>query len=228
MPVESGKETQAAPVRRGWEPILSPVDRLSEVIFGLIMALSFTGTLSVAESGRGEIRTMLLGALGCNTAWGVVDGVMYVITALVQRRRGLTLLRAVRGEPDAERARRLVANALPPLVAASAAAATLERLRLDLVGMKEVPSGGVTGRDFLGALGVFLLVFLSTLPVAIPFLFPIEPLRAHRISNGVAIAMLFGVGYGLGHFAGGRALGMALSMVAIGTVLVGLTIALGG
>lgn len=226
MPAERAGEGRAS--GGGWEPILSPVDRLSEVIFGLIMALSFTGTLSVAESGREEIRTMLLGALGCNTAWGIVDGVMFVITGLVQRQRGRNLLLAIRGEPEPGRAHRLIAGALPPLVAASMQAPSLEQVRQALVGMKEVPRAAVGRRDLLGALGVFLLVFLSTLPVAIPFLFPLEPVRALRISNGVAIAMLFVVGYRLGRYAGGRPMAMALSMVAIGAVLVGLTVALGG
>ena len=227
MPADSGLDTRKRP-RRGWEPILSPVDRLSEVLFGLIMALSFTGTLSVAESGREEIRTMLLGALGCNTAWGVVDGVMYVLNVLVQRRRGLALLRAIRGEPDPGRAHRLIAEALPPLVAESIRTPSLEQVRQDLAGMQAVPAAGVTGRDLLGALAVFLLVFLSTLPVAIPFLFPLEARRALRISNGVAIVMLFVVGHRYGRFAGARPLPMALAMVAIGCVLVALTIALGG
>ncbi len=228
MPVESGKETRAEPARHGWEPVLSPVERLSEVIFGLIMALSFTGTLSVAESGREAIRTMLLGALGCNLAWGIVDGVMYVLTALVQRRRGLALFQAIRREPDAGRAHRLIADALPPLVAGTVGAPALEEVRRHLLGMREVPGAGVTGRDLIGAVAVFLFVFLSTLPVALPFLLPVEPVRALRISNGVAMVMLFGVGYRFGRFAGARPLRMAFGMVGIGAVLIGLTIALGG
>ena len=58
-------------------PALTPVDRVSGVIFGLIMALTFTGSLSVATADRNEVRTMLIGALGCNIAWGLVDAVMY-------------------------------------------------------------------------------------------------------------------------------------------------------
>ena len=58
--------------------MLSPVERHGEILFGLIMALSFTCTLSVAESGRAEVRTMLFAALGCNLAWGIVDAVMYL------------------------------------------------------------------------------------------------------------------------------------------------------
>ena len=32
--------------------VLDPIDRVSEVLFGLIMVLTFTGSLSVAEAGR--------------------------------------------------------------------------------------------------------------------------------------------------------------------------------
>ena len=52
---------------------LDPIDRVSEVLFGLIMVLTFTGSLSVAEAGHSEVRTMLVGALGCNLAWGIID-----------------------------------------------------------------------------------------------------------------------------------------------------------
>ena len=52
--------------------VLEPVEeQISEVLFGLIMALTFTGSLSAAESGQAEVRTMLIGALGCNLASGL-------------------------------------------------------------------------------------------------------------------------------------------------------------
>ena len=34
------------------EPLLSPIDRVSEMLFGLFMALTFVGAVSVAEGGR--------------------------------------------------------------------------------------------------------------------------------------------------------------------------------
>ena len=43
---------------------LDPLERSSEILFGLIMVLTFTGTLSAAEAGRAEVRAMLVGALG--------------------------------------------------------------------------------------------------------------------------------------------------------------------
>ena len=57
------------PLERSSKRVLDPIDRISEVLFGLIMVLTFTGSLSVTEAGRESIRTMLIGALGCNLAW---------------------------------------------------------------------------------------------------------------------------------------------------------------
>ena len=43
------------------------------------MVLTFTGALSVAEAGRADVREMLIGALGCNLAWGIIDAVFYLM-----------------------------------------------------------------------------------------------------------------------------------------------------
>src|SRR5215813_12493400 len=87
--------------------VLEPVERISEVLFGLIMVLTFTGSLSVANAGRDNIRTMLIGALGCNLAWGIIDGVLYLMSSLAEKGRNRTTLRAVR-TVDPEKARRLI------------------------------------------------------------------------------------------------------------------------
>jgi hypothetical protein len=79
----------------GPKRILDPLDRSSEVLFGLIMALTFTSTFEVATVGRAHVRTMLIGALGCNLAWGIVDGVMFVVTRSVERSRFHSKIRAV-------------------------------------------------------------------------------------------------------------------------------------
>ena len=80
----------------------------------------------------------------------------------------------------------------------------------------------------MGAAGVFVLVFLSTFPVTIPFLFMSDAMRALRVSNAIAITMLFFTGYAFGRSAARNPWLMGLAMVLLGSVLVGLTIALGG
>jgi hypothetical protein len=215
-----------APVKKR---ALEPIDRISEVLFALIMVLTFTGSLSAAEAGRADIRAMLIGALGCNLAWGLIDGVMYVMGCLAEKGRDREMLRALRDAASPDAARGIVAEALPSVVASVARPEELASLSERLAALP-VPAGGARiGRDELqGALAVFLLVFLSTFPVVIPFLFLHEPLRALRVSNAVALVMLFLTGYGLGRLTGHRPWLSGLAMVAIGAVLVAVTMALGG
>lgn len=92
--------------------MLDPVDRSSEVLFGLIMALTFTTTFEVATAGQADVRTMLLGALGCNLAWGLVDGVMFVVTRSVEKHRLYSRIRAMQAVPPAE-ARGILEEDLP-------------------------------------------------------------------------------------------------------------------
>lgn len=211
------------------ERVLDPVERLSEVLFGLIMVLSFTGSISVASAEREEVRSVLVGAIGCNLAWGLVDGVMYLLTLVIERGRTLAIGRAVRASRDPEQGRRLLMEALPEPLGELLETPAIEGARKKLSALPDFPEGPrLHGRDWLGALGVFLLVFLSTFPVVVPFLF-FSPLhRSMRISNGVAIAMLYLAGHFLGRYAGLGPVRTGLVMVAVGIVLVGVTIALGG
>ena len=209
--------------------VLEPCDRISEVLFGLIMVLTFTGSLSIAEAGREAIRTMLLGALGCNLAWGIIDGVLYLMGCLAEKGKGILTLRAVRKATDPQKAQRLIAGALPPLVASILQPAELETMRQRLKDLPEPPERARLGNnEWLGALGVFLLVFLSTFPVVIPFIFMKDAWLALRVSNAVAIAMLFLTGYAFGRVTGRHPWVTGVSMVIIGVILVGLTMALGG
>lgn len=208
--------------------LLSPVDRVSEVLFGLIMALTFTGTLSVASAERSEVREMLIGALGCNLAWGLVDAVMFLLAALAERGRNIAILREVRNAADPARARALILDALPPLVASMMQPAEVDVIRDRLGRLPEPGRLTLTGADLRMAVAVFLLVFLATLPVALPFAFIHEAHRALRLSNGIALAMLFLGGYYLGGHAGRHPWRSGLLMLAIGVLLVWATIALGG
>lgn len=209
--------------------LLEPVDRISEVLFGLIMALTFTGALSVASAGREEVREMLVGALGCNLAWGIVDGVMYVLSCLTESGMKLKALKAARRDDAPELARETIAAALPPVVASLLQPAEIESIRQRLRVLPEPPRHVPLARkDLLGAVAVMLLVFLSTFPVVIPFVFMEDARTALRTSNAIAIGLLFLGGFAYGHHAGMPRWLMGLAMVAIGTVLVGMTIALGG
>lgn len=209
--------------------VLDPIDRVSEVLFGLIMVLTFTGSLSVAEAGREDVREMLIGALGCNIAWGIIDAMLYLMGVLAEKGRGLITLLAVRKATDPREAQRHIAEALPPVVASILEPAELESIRQRLARLPEPPAGARLAKDdWLGAIGVFVLVFLSTFPVAIPFIFMQEAGPALRLSNAIAIVMLFMLGWAFGRMTGRHPWLVGIAMVAIGAMLVGMTMALGG
>ena len=209
--------------------VLEPHERISEVLFGLIMVLTFTGSLSVAEAGRDDVRAMLIGALGCNIAWGIIDGVLYLMGCLADKGRGLITLHAVRKTSDSRKAQALMLSALPSLVASVVEPAEAEAICQRLRQLPEPPARArLSWTDGRGALGVFLFVFVTTFPVTLPFFFMTKLMPAMRFSNAIAIAMLFITGYAFGKTVGRSPLGFGFSMVALGCALVALTIALGG
>ena len=209
--------------------VLEPNERISEVLFGLIMVLTFTGSLSVADVGRDDVRTMLIGALGCNLAWGIIDGILYLMGCLSEQGRGIRSLRALRKAAAPEAAHRVIADALPPMVAATLGPAEYESMRQKLLRLPEPPSRPrLRKEEWRGAFGVFLLVFLTTFPVAIPFIIMDEVGRAMRVSNAIAIVLLFLTGYAFGRIAEYRPWLTGLAMVVLGSALAAITMALGG
>jgi hypothetical protein len=209
--------------------VLEPIDRVSEVLFGLIMVLAITSSLSIAEAGRSEVRTMLFGALGCNLAWGIIDGVLYLMGCLAEKGRGLLTFRAVRKATDPNEAHRLITDALPPVIASVLKPAELEAVHERLKQLPEPPERARLHKDdWLGAAGVFLLVFLCTFPVVIPFVFMRHVGPALRVSNAIAIVMLYLTGHAFGRMSGRHPWLFGISMVVLGLILVGITMALGG
>ena len=143
----------------GW---LDPIDRISEILFGLIMVLTSTGTLSVITAGRAEVKTMILGALGCNLAWGIIDAGLYLMSCLGERGGNLLKLRTVRQTSDPDAGRRTLADALPAPLVSVLSRDELESLRQRLTKLPESPTASrpdkrrMAGRPgYLPARGAF-------------------------------------------------------------------------
>jgi VIT1/CCC1 family predicted Fe2+/Mn2+ transporter len=213
--------------RKFREPILSPVERVSELLFGLFMALTFVGAVSVAEGGRAEIRDMFVAALGCNLAWGLVDAVMYLVGEVADRGRRLTLMRSVRSVADAGVGHRLIERALSRAPAGDLVSPPeIEAIRGRIVGLPDVPARPSLERDdLIAALAIFLIVVGSTFPVVLPFIM-IQDVETAK--HAIAVAMLFFGGLALGRYAGYSSWKSGALMAGIGTVLVVAIIALGG
>ncbi|WP_233873364.1 VIT1/CCC1 transporter family protein [Paraburkholderia adhaesiva] len=209
--------------------VLNTVDRVCELCFGLFMALTFVGAVKAVTAGADEGNKMFFTALGCNLAWGLADAVMYLVRTLADRGQRLKLVQTVRQEQDQAVAVRALREALPDKLEPLVEDADLERIRARLATVPTLqPRAKYVFDDFVGALGIFLLVVLGTFPVALPFLV-IQDLRTALIASRVlTLVMLFIAGYALGRYSGGGAMKAGLTMVALGVLLTMAIIALGG
>jgi len=137
-------------------------------------------------------------------------------------------LRAARRSASNDDAQRIIAEILPAPVAGLVQPAEFALFEQRLRQQPEPSIPRLDGDDWRGALAVFLVVFLSTFPVVIPFIVIGSAALALRVSNAIAIAMLLATGYGYGRLTGRSAWGWGVAMVLVGLTLAGLTMALGG
>lgn len=210
---------------------LDPISRHSEILFGLLMVLTFTGCFNAFEAGQAEVKELLIAGIGCNIAWGMIDAIVYLITTLAERGRSLRLLQKVRQLPQGDPVTvQAVRDELPPILASTCSDTDLKGW---LVRLHQLPAGTqgslLRWHDLRNSLGVFLLVFLSTFPVLLPFFFLDDTVLALRLSHTIALLMLMLIGRGLARYAGSpHPWLIGILFAAAGTVIVLITIALGG
>ena len=208
--------------------ILDPIDRISEVLFGLIMAVTIVGSLSIATAGQHEVRTIMAAALGCNLAWGLVDAVMYLVRIATERTRNRALAKRI-AAVEAAKGRDLIAPVLPDALAPFVGPDEIEGMRRNLLALQEPERGVLHPRDFVEALGIFLMVVTATFPVVLPFVLISDVAQAMRISQATTLAMLFLAGFALGRYAGhAKPLWTGFMMALFGAVLIAMVKALGG
>ena len=214
---------------------LDPASSLGEVLFGLIMTLTFTAGagIIIEDEGREGARQLLIALIGCNIAWGVIDAAFYLADQLFDRSRLRRIGQAVRGAGDERAATTLVAGELDELLENVTSASEREALYTRIAAnLRSRPPSAEGNRlrkaDFMGALTSFWLVVLSSLPAAIPFLLIDNARLALRVSNAVLLVMMFFIGYWYARYTLARPWLAGLGLLIVGIALVAVAIALGG
>jgi hypothetical protein len=212
---------------------VDPSTSLGEILFGLIMTLTFTlgAGIIIEDEGREGARQLLIAFIGCNIAWGVIDGALYLVGELFGRGRLRRIGRMIRQSPTRTRAEALVAEELDDVlgdITTDAERAALYRRIVDNVHAKPPTANRVTRDDVVGALVSGLLVVLVSVPAAIPFLVMDDARLALRVSNGILLALLFIAGSYWARYTLGRPWLAGFSFLLGGVVLVVVAIALGG
>lgn len=204
---------------------------VGELLFGVIMALSFTlGAGLVVQDGPEATRAILLGLLGCNIAWGLIDGGMYVMNSVLERTRKQNLVRAIQSAPD-ESALALIEEELgDSLQAITSPTGRRDLFRRTLTHLRSTtaPQSRIRKQDLLAALAVFWLVARSAVLAILPFLVLRDRFTALRVSNLLLLGMLFVAGFRWAKATHGNPWRVGSLLVLIGLGLVAIAIALGG
>lgn len=208
--------------------ILTPIDRISEILFGLIMAMTILGALSIAHAGQQDVRLALISVLGCNLAWGLVDGVMYLVRTLTDRARTLHLARCIQNA-DAATGQQLLRETLPESLLPLLGKEELEAMRQRLLTAPIHAVKTLRLDDYIAACLIFFLVAFTTIPLALPFIFIADIQTAMHVYRLISLCMLFVCGMAFARYAEhAYPARVGLAMAVLGSVLTLVVMALGG
>jgi VIT1/CCC1 family predicted Fe2+/Mn2+ transporter len=212
---------------------LKPSESLTEVVAGLIMALTFTlGASVLSGGGKDGARAALVGAIGCNVAWGIIDGVLYMMANTFTRNRQLRIRRAIASAANEAAALAAIRGELDPYLASVTQVEDREQLyssiRKALTQRRLPPHVGLLRDDLMGAIEIFCLVVATALPAALPLLVIDHPWLALRFSNLLVVGLLFVAGYHWAKYVDANPWLAGLGLLSLGLAMVAVAIPLGG
>lgn len=212
---------------------LDPGEALGEVLFGLIMVLTFTvGARLITTAEQLDTHELVVAAVGCNIAWGVIDAVLFVLGSLFYRSQRARFYRRLRSARDETEALAAVQEEFgledEPLTVRGEDRARLYQSILALGTKADAIRARLRRRDVLSALVVFVLVSATALPGVAPFLLLEDADLALRASNFVLVLLLFFVGYGWAHYTDVSPWRVGVTLTLLGMAMVLVVVALGG
>jgi hypothetical protein len=214
--------------RNAFDAVLSPFERGGEIVFGILMAVSVTAATEIAASGETGVRQLMVAALACNLAWGIIDAAMFLLQQQFERFRNHRTMLELRAIAPEDAFRERVRAELPPLLGPTLTPDTLARIRVVVQSYSQRRPPFWSLQEF-GVAGIICaLVFGSTFLLVVPFMVLQDPWLALRGSHAVAVVMLFLIGWRIGRWSGASALGSGAAFAAAGAALAVLCVALGG
>ena len=217
--------------------LLDPIDTLAEVIFSVLILLTFTLAFRIfvmdGEPVTAEYITDLIwAALGATVAWGIIDGIMYALFEVLGRSERHRLLWHIQAAYTPDEAIAAVANEfdfiLEPITG-EGQRQTLYQDILDHLQHSRPRPITLKREDLTGGLASVLIAVLAVTPSFLPlFIFRGDYALAIRLSNVVSFIVLFAAGYEWGRYTGMRPWRTGLLVMVVGAVLVAVAIPLGG
>jgi hypothetical protein len=217
---------------RLFQRYLDPSETLLEALFGLIMALTITvGARLLSERADIVGLELALALVGCNLAWGVIDGAFYLLETRFNRNRRVLFARRLQAAANQEEALAAIRDEFdladePPMRAEDKA--RLYGSLLEMFRHAGTTRGRLRSDDWIAAVLVAVLVTATAIPGLIPLLIFKDGFVALRVANVLQIGLLFLAGYWWSHYSGSNPWRTGLAIAALGTALVLLAVPLGG
>lgn len=241
MPPRAAFRTKPRPTQQGfWGHLIEPIERLSETIFSVLILLTFTLAYQIIWLRADPYKPLppdylvglALAALGAITAWGFIDGVLYVLLSVLERGEKRRLLARIQMASSTEEGVAAIAEELDYVLEPITGKQQRHLLYADVLDHlrhSQPQPVTMTREDIYGGLGCVLVAVLASLPSLLPLVL----LRDHyslalRASNLISIAVLFIAGYQWGRHSGSDSLKTGLLLAAIGFGLASIAIPLGG
>ncbi len=206
--------------------LLSPSDRHSEILFGLIMVLAITGTVGLETGSR---KAIISAGIGACIAWGIVDGIIYVYTSLLERGRILLAAQEAStctGEGcDLRKIKEELEDTIVDTLKEHEKHEVAQHILTYLAPVENHTRA--TREDILGGVTAGMLVLISGIPPLLPFMF-LDGILAIRLSRIIGLIMLFAIGYRWGGYIGRSRFWTGVTMMGIGGTITGIVIILGG
>ena len=217
--------------------LLDPIDTLAEVIFSILILLTFTLAFRIFAMDSelltvDFIRELMWAALGATVAWGIIDGIMYALFEVLGRSERRRLLWHIQAAHTPDEAVTAIANEfdymLEPITGEEQRRTLYEDI-LDHLRHSQPRAVGLKHEDLTGGLASVLIALLAVTPSFLPLLiFPNDYALAIRLSNVVSFIVLFAAGYEWGRYTGMSPWRTGLLVMGVGALLVAVAIPLGG
>ena len=218
---------------------LYPHERLVEILYGLVIALTITSAIRVVTGGGTlNINLMVETSLGAGAAWGIIDAMLYILVVIFQKHRYTRIASKISSARDESEALATIQDDLEDSLVGTLDAEDQKSVyRLVLHAQRRSSKASYTHQpkfiviareDIFGAIQVFLAMLMATLVVIVPLWLIGPPHLAVLASNIVAIVALFTVGYTWARHTNIRKTLFGLALVSLGIAIVGISSVLGG
>ena len=218
--------------------LLDPIDRLAETIYSILVLLTFTLAFRIFHLAPGEavnseyVNELLVGAVLAILAWGVIDGIVYVLTEVFERGEKHRILQYIESADTPDEAIEAIADELDFILEPITSEAQRQSLYgeiLDQLHDSHPQPVHLKREDLTGGAASVLVAVLAVLPSLLPFvLLRHDQALAIRVSNIVSFLVLFYSGYEWGKYTGTNPLRTGLVLVLVGVLLVAIAIPFGG